>query len=131
MSNMSNFLENELLDHILGTGSYSAPCTYIALDSASPTDSGFGTEISGTGYTRILVGNWDAAVSGASENTCAISFPQAGGDWGTVKAIVITDGSTPACATNVLFFGELSTSKIVGENDTFEISASALDISFD
>ena len=31
MSAMSDYLENEILDHILGTGSYTAPTTIIAL----------------------------------------------------------------------------------------------------
>ncbi|BCV05591.1 MAG: hypothetical protein CM15mV111_180 [uncultured marine virus] len=55
MSAMSDYLENEILDHILGTGAYSAPSTvYIGLSTGSFGDDNSGTELSGSGYEDSL-----------------------------------------------------------------------------
>ena len=50
MSALTNFLENELLDHTLGVASYTAPSTvYLSLYTSNPTDADTGTEI----YQRL------------------------------------------------------------------------------
>ena len=41
MAEMSNYLEEKLLDHTLGTSAYTTPSTvYLALHTAVPTDAG-------------------------------------------------------------------------------------------
>ena len=56
MSAMSDYLENEVLDHILGTGAYTMPSNvYIGLSTGSFVDDASGTELSGSGYTRKVV----------------------------------------------------------------------------
>jgi len=127
MSALSDFLENEVLDHLFGTGTYSSPCVYVGLDSGSPTDTGPGSEVSGGGYLRQRAVNWDVAAAGATENSSAITFPQATASY-NVKAVILMDGSTVACTTNMLWYGFLTTSRLVNENDTFEIAASSLDV---
>ena len=48
MAALSNFAENEMLDHMLGTGSYTAPTNvFLSLWTSDPTDAGSGTELSG------------------------------------------------------------------------------------
>jgi len=131
MSAMSDYLENKALDHLFNVASYSAPCTYAALFSTAPSDSSSGLEITaGASYLRQRVGNWDAAASGATENSSAITFPQATGSYNVVS-VALMDGSTVGCATNMLWYGPLSTSRLVNTNDTFEIAASALDVTLD
>ena len=50
MSAMSDYLENEILDHILGTGAYTMPSTvYVGLSTGSFNDDNSGTELSGSG----------------------------------------------------------------------------------
>ena len=73
----SDYLENALLDHVLGTTSYSQPTIYVALYTTAPTDAGGGTEVSGGSYARVAVSAWDAASSGASENTNDVTFATA------------------------------------------------------
>jgi hypothetical protein len=52
----SNYLENKLLDHVYGGPDYPRPATvYVALFTAAPTDSGGGTEVSGSGVSRGLL----------------------------------------------------------------------------
>ena len=44
MSGMSDYLENKVLDHVLGTTSYTMPATvYIGLSTASFIDDNSGT----------------------------------------------------------------------------------------
>ncbi len=53
MAEMSNYLENALVNVTLRATSYTAPTTvYLALYSNDPTDADTGTEISGTNYAR-------------------------------------------------------------------------------
>ena len=49
----SNYLENKVIDHFLGTSSTSAPSNvYMGLFTSNPTDANSGTEVSGNGYSR-------------------------------------------------------------------------------
>jgi hypothetical protein len=136
----ANFLENELLDHVLGgnTGGnvYTPPATvYIALGTATAGTSqegGFSSEVSGNAYARVSVANtsanWDAAASGAKANTNTITFPQATGSWGTVTQFAIMDASTSG---NTLVWGDLTTSKTIGSGDTASFAAGDLDVTLD
>ena len=49
----TNFLETEILDHVLAGAAYTAPGTkYIGLFTAAPGETGGGTEVSGSAYAR-------------------------------------------------------------------------------
>ena len=125
----SNFLELELLDHIAGNGSYTAPNPYVALYTAAPTDSGGGTEVSGNAYARVDANaKFGAAASGSVANDAEIAFPEASGSWGTVVAFGIFDASTSG---NLLVWGDLTTSKAVGTGDTAKFAVGALVINLD
>jgi hypothetical protein len=107
----SDFLELELLDHVLGNAAYTAPATtHIALFTVAPTDTGGGTEVTGGSYARVAftnnATNWPAASSGLKQNGVAINFAQASADWGTVVAFGIFDASTSG---NLLYWGWLGT----------------------
>jgi hypothetical protein len=122
----SDYLENEILDHILKTTSYTVPTNiYVALYTAAPTDAGGGTEVSGNAYGRIAKNTWDAASGGATENTGAVTFNQATGDWGTVVAFGLHDNSTGG---NLLYWGDLTANKAVNNGDTAEFADGAIDI---
>lgn len=44
--NLTNYLENKLLDHFLGTTAYTMPSpVYVALFTVAPGDAGGGTEV--------------------------------------------------------------------------------------
>ena len=153
MSNASNYLENELLDHVLGEGSknFTAPTLYIALFAdtgsgveaalESGTSSTSGTanwgyyEIQTTGstnYSRKEV-NFNDASNGSANNNGAVVFDQAGANYDTaggagniVTHVAIMDA---ASGGNVLFYGALSVSKTVTTGDTFQINNTALTVS--
>lgn len=138
MSASSNYLENKLLDHALGEGNrnFTSPSTlYVALftGTAAATKSNLeaGTlsdEVSnsGTAYTRQTV-DFDAAASGTTQNTGTMTWTTATSNWGTVTCVAIMDSGTYG-AGNVLFYGELTTSKTVNTSDTFQITTGQLSV---
>lgn len=128
MSAMSDYLENEILDHILGTGAYTAPTTvYVGLSTATLADDASGTELSGSGYARQSA-TFNAAASGTADNSAAIEFPAATASWGTVSHFGIYDA---ASSGNLLIHGAFTTAKLIDSGDILKISAGDLDISAD
>lgn len=125
---LSDYLEAKILNHVLRNTAFTSPGTsvYVSLHTADPTDAGTGTEVTGTSYARVQVTAWDAAASRATQNTNQIAWSAAGSNWGTVTHIGIWDASSTG---NLLFYGELTTSKSVTTGATFSIAAGALDIS--
>lgn len=127
----SDYLELELLDHVFGAASYSAPATlYFALFSVAPSDSGGGTEFSAGNYARKSVTNnatnFPAAAAGAKSNGTAITFITcASADWGTAVAVGIFDADTVG---NLLAWADLGTSKEIKVGDTASFAIGELDI---
>jgi len=126
----SDYLELELLDHVLGGGDYSRPATvHIALYTVAPTDAGGGTEVSGGSYARVAVTNnatnWPAASGGAKSNGTEITFPTATASWGTVVAFAILDA---ASGGNFLYWGDLTASKTISSGDTARFAVGELDV---
>lgn len=128
MAGFSDYLENEILDHVFGVGSYTAPSIYVALYTAAPSDSGGGTEVSGNNYSRVLHSSWATASGGATSNSGAITFPTPSGAWGTVTHFGLFDASTSG---NLLGWGALSTSKSPTSGDTVSFADGALDVTLD
>lgn len=129
----SDYLEDALLDHVLGGGDYTRPGTvYVALYTSAPTDSGGGTEVTGGSYARVAVTNngtnWPSASGGAKSNGTAITFPTATASWGEIFAFGILDDPS---AGNLLAWGDLSASKTVGDGDTAEFAIGDLDLTLD
>lgn len=129
----SDYLENKVLDHVLGGGDYTRPATvYIALYTVAPTDAGGGTEVTGGSYVRKSVTNnatnFPAAASGAKSNGTEIVFVEATASWGTAVAFGIFDAET---AGNLLYWADLTTSKAIGSGDTAKFAVGDLDITED
>lgn len=122
--NLSDYLENKLLDHFLGTTSYTMPTTvYIGLYTVAPTDAGGGTQVTGGSYARQTAA-FGAASSGATSNSANIDF--AGMPAATTVAIGVFDALT---AGNLLLWGTLTTNKTTDAGDTLRIATGDLDIS--
>ena len=129
----SDFLELELLDHVLGGAAYSAPATvYVGLHTSNPGEDDSGTEVTGGSYARVAVTNnatnWPAAAAGAKSNGTAITFPQATASWGTVTHFGIYDAATDG---NLLYYGALGASNAVDTGDTPSFPAGDLDVTED
>lgn len=133
MAGFSDFLEDELLDHVFGNAAYSAPATlYLALFTAAPTDAGGGTECSGGGYDRADVTNnatnFPAASGGAKANGQPLAFATASGSWGLVTHWALFDANSGG---NMLVWGSLTASKTIDSGDTPSFASSDLDITLD
>ena len=123
--NLTNYLENKLLDHFLGTTSYTMPTVYVGLFTVAPTDAGGGTEVTGGSYARQAAA-FTAAASGATSNSANIDFT--GMPAATTVAIAVFDASTSG---NMLVYGTLTTNKQTDAGDTLRIATGDLDISID
>jgi hypothetical protein len=125
MSEMSNFLENALVNATLRNTSYTSPsAVYLALYTSDPTDADSGTECSGTSYARQAI-TFGAPSNGVTTNSAAIEFPQAGGSWGTITHIGIRDALTTG---NLLYHTPLDASKTIATGDVFRVAIGSLSV---
>ena len=95
--------ENSLVDQIFrGQTAPTTSTLYIGLYTAAPSDTGGGTELSGSGYARVsvtsspanLVGTQSSGsttassgTGGATSNNAAITFPEPTSGWGQVRRL--------------------------------------------
>jgi hypothetical protein len=125
MSEMSNFLENALINATLRATTYTSVATvYVSLWTSDPTDAGSGTEVSGGSYARTAV-TFAAPSNGVTTNSADVTFPTATASWGVVGWIGINDASTSG---NLLYHSPLDTSKTIDSGDIFKISTGNLSV---
>jgi hypothetical protein len=117
---ISNFLENELLDTLDGSGSaYSASATYLKLHLGDPGEDGTGSPAVETDRKAVAFG---AASGGSKTSTATV-------EWTLVAATEtythwsLWDDET---AGNCLWYGALSANASVTAGDTFEITSLTL-----
>jgi hypothetical protein len=128
MAELSNYLENKLLDHVLRNVSYTSPTTvYVGLFTDDPTDAGTGTEVSGGSYARQIL-SVTTATGGIVTSSADVTFPQCTASWGTVSHIGLLDALSSG---NLLMHTALTTSKTIDEGDIFKIPTSSLTASLD
>ena len=128
MSSFSDYTENLVLNWLLTTNSATRPTAwYVGLFTAAPSDTGGGTEVSGSGYARTATGT--ITVSGTATtatNAAAIEFAAAsGGNWGTITHAAIFDASTGG---NMIAWSALTTSRTINDGDVFRIPAGSLTV---
>lgn len=130
MTAASNYLEDKILNHVLTATGYTQPSArflglYTAstgLETNSPS-----AEVSGGSYARQAV-TFAAASSGSSATNATVTFPAATATWGTITHVAVLDASS---AGNVLFWGAVTTSKLIESGDTFQVTSGNLTISLD
>ena len=126
MAAISDFLENELIDHVLRNAAYTSPVTvYLALFTDDPTDADTGTEVSGGSYARQSVA-FDAPTNGTTQNSATITFPTATADWGLITHAGIYDAVSVG---NLLFHAKLALSQQVLNTETFSEATGQLVVS--
>lgn len=125
MAEMSNYLENALINGTLRATNYTAPTTvYVGLYTSDPTDANSGTEVSGGSYARKAA-TFAAPSNGASATNADVTFDQATASWGTITHIGILDASTSG---NLLYHTPLTTSKAIDTGDIFKIASGSLTV---
>lgn len=128
MADMSDYLEVKLLNLTLnGTSFAGMNNPYVSLHTADPTDAGTGTEVSGTGYTRVTASFAVASGTSGSVTTDAnTTWSAAGsGGWGTVGWIGLWDASSSG---NMLYHTALDAAKTIDAGDVFKITAGNLTV---
>ena len=123
----SDTFETTVLTWVFTTSSATRPTEWhIALYTASPSDPGGGTEVSGGGYARQAV---TFTVSGnTASNTAAIEWPVATAGYGTVNDVGVFDA---ASGGNLIAYAALTTSKAIDTGDVFRLPAGDLDVTLD
>ncbi len=125
MAEMSNYLENALINGTLRGTTYTAPTTtYLSLYTSDPTDADTGTEVTGGSYARQAI-TFASPSNGVSTNSAAIEFPQATADWGIISYVGIRDAVTSG---NLLYHTALDTSKTISNGDIFKITTGNLSV---
>jgi len=125
MAEISNYLENAIINATLRNTSYTSPAAvYISLHTADPTDAGSGTEVSGGSYIRQSA-TFGAPSNGVSTTTADVTFPQATGNWGTIGWIGIWDAQTTG---NLMYHTALDASKAIDTGDIFKIASGSLTV---
>ncbi len=128
MGQLSNYLENALIDATLRGTAYTSPATvYLALYTSDPTDADTGTEVSGGAYARQSIA-FGAPSNGVATNSADVNFPQATADWGTVSHIGIRDAST---AGNLLYYAPLTTARSILTGDTLSFLTGQVSVTLD
>ena len=128
MAELSDYLENKLLDHVLRGTSYTSPTTvYVGLYTSDPGDDNSGTEVSGGSYARQSL-SVTTASAGIVTSSADVTFPQATANWGTISHIGILDALTSG---NLLMHTSLTTSKTIELGDIFKIPTGNLTAELD
>jgi hypothetical protein len=135
MSQLSNYLQDALLTHLLRNTDFVRPATlYVALYTVAPTDGGGGTEVGAASYARqpIVTGAAsrfsDPTIEGSgngyeSWNLDNVVFPVAATAWGTIKAFAIFD---QLVGGNMWWHGNLTDNVDIEINNIFTFQATNL-----
>ena len=122
MAEMSDYLENKILDYVLRDSADWAPSTvYLALHTASPADDEGGAEVD---VARQAI-EFDAAhaTTGVTQNTNIETFTSM--PVAVVTHIGIWDHVS---AGNLLYHTQVTTSKAVLAGDTITVAAGAVTV---
>lgn len=120
----TSYTDNKLIDHLLGSGTYSKPSgLYVALYVGDPASGGTEVSTSGSAYSRQSAAF--TISGGAASNTSQLQWSAATSSWGTITHVAIFDASTSG---NRLVDAQLSTSKTIGTGDVLQIPAGDLDV---
>jgi hypothetical protein len=143
MSQMTNYLENKLVDHIFRGQALAVPGTlHVSLHTADPGETG-ANELAATGaYGRgsiaASLANWagtqsagsttaSSGTGGQTSNNAVVSFPTPSANWGAVTHFAIWDAATGG---NCLLYGSLGVAKTINQGDTVSFAAGTLTVTF-
>jgi len=128
MSSFNDYTENLVLTWLFTTSSATRPTAwYVGLFTSAPSDTGGGTEVSGSGYARVATGTISGSGTATTfTNAAAIEFAAAsGGNWGTIGWAAVFNASTGG---NMLCWAPLTTSRTINDGDVFRVPAGSLSI---
>lgn len=128
MAELSNYLENKLLDHVLRSENFTSPTTvFVGLFTSDPGDDNTGTECTGGAYARQIL-SVTTATAGIVTSSADVNFPQATTAWGTISHLGLLDAVTSG---NLLMHTPLTTSRVIETGDVIKIATGSLTASLD
>lgn len=135
MTALTNYTENNIINHIFRTGSFTKPSyLYVGLITGiTDAEAGTVTEVSTGSYARVvrnpLDANWNASTtSGTTANTATLQFPAATADWGSCTHFGIWDAATGG---NLLIYAPLTAARTITNGTTPSFGAGALTYQID
>lgn len=129
-TSFTDYLENKIVDWLFRAQSFTPPAVpYVALHTASCSDSSAGTEVSGGSYARVAATAgttvWantqdsgtgvSSGTNGTTKNLVALTFPAPTANWGTVTHWSLNDAIS---AGNQLICQSLTVSKTINNGDS-------------
>ena len=133
MSEISEYLSDNILDHVLRDEEYTPPTDlYLALYDGDPLGEGEneGTEVDSdtTNYAREII-TFSPATNKEVQNGADVDFPEATGEnWGDITHIAVFDSATGG---EILFAGALDNPRTVYEGDVLRFQADEIQIILD
>lgn len=119
---LTTYAANGFLDRMFRNQAFTVSNNYVSLHTATSSDGTPGTEVSGTGYSRVEIHEnggsspaWSTVSGGAVSNGAAVSFGAPGGSWGTVVSMGIYDA---ASSGNQLLYGNDVVDQAIGTEST-------------
>jgi len=128
MGTLSNYSENELLDHIFNAAYSPEATVYLCLCTADPTDAGTGASMNehpdSDGYARKAI-SFGAAASRRITQDAVVTFDVATGTWTEITHWAICDSGTHG-AGNMLAHGSFSSSFTPVSGNTPSVASSSV-----
>lgn len=122
----SDYAEKAVLDWLLGGATPTRPSNrYVALFTATPSDTGGGTEVTGGSYSRQAATFGAATSSPPIQATTTAALTWTNMPSATVTSVGIYDASTGG---NLLYYGNLTASKSLTAGDNFTINSGNLTV---
>lgn len=112
---------NNILNHVLGPGTYDAPSTlYLGLSRTMPRRDGRNLDepTDKASYARVAVAEtiWSESTDALKVNSTKISFPTATEEWGMVVSWFLADAAVDG---NLIVMGRLSVPDLIEQGETF------------
>jgi len=119
-SGKTNNHEASVINHFLRGTAEATKTAYLALYSTAPGESDAGTEISGNGYARKLVG-LGVPADGVSVNAGTLTFTAAGGAWLQIVGHALVDAITGG---TIQYFEDSVSGPTLADGDSYEFDPS-------
>jgi hypothetical protein len=129
-SGTGTYFAAKLLNRMFNAGAYTFATSidFGLYTTGGITAGGSGTEVTGTGYVRLVVvcntTNFATTATNSISNSATLSFAAAGGTWTVAVTLAIFETTN----SNLLVFGDLASSKTLSNGDVFQFTAGNLTI---
>lgn len=121
----SDWAESKILNHIFGGETWNPPSLYLGYALSTGGETGPGTEVSGTGYSRVAVNTnyWSVSTAQETHNILDIKFPKATAVQGSVVVVQMWDSSNGG---NMLTYVPIDGDVVIENKDAITIPSGVI-----